>query len=114
MAHDREEAVEAERASAQKRHNDIAERYEATAQQARIRLVAEHDRRHADAEDEWRAERRDLQEQLKAANALADELRLARDEGIAAARDAERRSHSAALKVQPSCLRSRLGWAMGI
>jgi hypothetical protein len=99
MAHDREEAVEAERTSAQKRHSDAAERYEATAQQARIRLVAEHDRRLAELEDKWRSERFDLLEQLKAANALADELRLARDEGIAAARDAERRSHSSALKV---------------
>jgi hypothetical protein len=52
MAHDHEEAVETECASVQKWHNDIAERYEATAQQARIRPVAEHGRRHADAKDE--------------------------------------------------------------
>ena len=105
MAHDREQAIEAERASAQKRLADAAERYEASAQQARMRLGADHDRRLADAEDEWRNERRELQEALKAARALVEELKTERDEGVAAARDAERRSHAAALKVRSrSCV----------
>lgn len=101
MARDREEAVEAERASGHKRLADAAERYEAAAQQARMRLTAEHERRAAEAEHAWQAERRELQRQAAAAAALAEELRTARDEGVAAARDAERRSHAAALKVGP-------------
>jgi hypothetical protein len=100
MAHDREQAVEAERANAQKRLNDGAERYEAAAQAARMRLAADHDRRFTEAEDTWRGEKRELQEQVKSLTGLAEELRLARDEGVAAARDAEKRSHAAALKVQ--------------
>lgn len=88
-----------ERASAQTRLSDAAERYEASAQQARIRLVAEHDRRMATAEDDWRRERRELQERVKAAEAMAAEAQAARDEGIAAVRDSERRTHAAALKV---------------
>jgi hypothetical protein len=57
MAADREAAVEAERTSAHKRLADAAERYEASAQQARMRLAAEHDRRLAEQEDAARAQR---------------------------------------------------------
>lgn len=99
MTRDRDEAVNAEQASTQKRLNIAAERYESAAQQARMRLVADHDRRLADAEDAWRAERRELQEHVKAANALVEKLKVAQEEGLAAARDAERHSHAAALKV---------------
>jgi hypothetical protein len=99
MTHDRDEAVNAEQARAQKRLNIAAERYESTAQQARMRLAADHDRRLAEAEDTWRSERRELQEHVKAATALVEELKVAREEGIAAARDSERHSHAATLKV---------------
>lgn len=61
LAAEREQAVETERASARQRLAAAAERYEGAAQQARLRLVAEHDRRMAEAEDAWRHERKELQ-----------------------------------------------------
>jgi hypothetical protein len=54
--HERESAVEGERAAAQKRLSEAAERYEASAAQARMHLVADHDRRLAEAEDSWRVQ----------------------------------------------------------
>lgn len=54
LLHERESAVEGERATAQKRLGEAAERYEASAAQARMNLVADHDRRLAEAEDAWR------------------------------------------------------------
>lgn len=56
LLHDRESAVEGERAAAQKRLSEAAERYEASAAQARMNLVADHDRRLAEAEDSWRGQ----------------------------------------------------------
>lgn len=46
--------MEGERAAAQKRLGEAAERYEASAAQARMNLVADHDRRLAETEDSWR------------------------------------------------------------
>ena len=43
--------------------------------------------------------RRELTEELSKARAAAEEAEAARDTGIAAARDAEKRAHAAALKV---------------
>lgn len=56
LLHDRESAIEGERAAAQKRLSEAAERYEASAAQARMNLVAEHDRRLTESEDSWRTQ----------------------------------------------------------
>lgn len=64
-----------------------------------MRLVADHDRRMAEAMDAWRAERRDLDEALRVARAETQAAVDARDEAIAQTRDAEKRTHNAALKV---------------
>jgi hypothetical protein len=85
MLHDREVAIEGERAAAQKRLSDAAERYEASAQQARMHLVADHDRRLAEAEDAWRMQRRDLQEKVKHLEQLRQDLQ---DEKSTAVREA--------------------------
>lgn len=59
LLHEKEYAVEGERAAAQKRLGEAAERYEASAAQARMNLVADHDKRLAEAEDSWRMQVRE-------------------------------------------------------
>lgn len=97
--HERDGAVEAERTAAQKRLSEAAERYEASAQQARMNLMAEHDRRLAEAADEWRMQRRDLMDTLMKAEQALEEARAGQIEAVAQAREEERHSHKAALKV---------------
>lgn len=99
MLHDREVAVEGERAAAQKRLSDAAERYEASAQQARMHLVADHDRRLGEAEDAWRMQRRELMDKVKKLEQLNQDLEAAKHAAVLEAREEERQKHNAAVQV---------------
>ena len=99
MAREREDAVEAERLASQKRANEAAERYEASSQQARMRVVAEHDRKLQELENDSRQERRRLQEQLSAAADRLEEMQQAHAAELPMSRDAARKEHLKALQV---------------
>jgi alanyl-tRNA synthetase len=113
LVQERESAVDAERVVTQKRLGEAAERYEANAQQARMRLVAEHDRRLAEAEDTWRAERKALQEKVNNSAQALKELEQAKDRAIVEIRDKERQMHAAALQVRSSCETGFTCWKVG-
>eukprot|EP00892_Ulva_mutabilis_P007178 jgi/Ulvmu1/4832/UM020_0118.1 len=99
MLHDREVAVEGERSAAQKRLSDAAERYEASAQQARMHLVADHDRRLGEAEDAWRMHRRELQDKVKQLEQLCHDLQDGKSAAVREALDEERQKNNKAVKV---------------
>lgn len=99
MLHDREVAIEGERAAAQKRLSETAERYEASAQQARMHLVADHDRRLGEAEDSWRMQRRELQEKVKQLEQIRQDLQDANSVAVREALSEAREEHNAAVKV---------------
>lgn len=99
MLHDREVAIEGERAAAQKRLSDAAERYEASAQQARMHLVADHDKRLGEAEDSWRMQRRELLDRVQSLEQVKEEVEAGKASAIKEALEIERRQHDAALQV---------------
>lgn len=99
MLHDREVAVEGERAAAQKRLSDAAERYEASAQQARMHLVADHERRLGEAEDAWRMQRRELMDRVRKLEQSHQELQAETATEVLKAREEERHIHNNAVKV---------------